>query len=80
MMDTSPRPVVVVVGVGAGLGAVLARRFAAEYRVALLARGETYLIMLASEIESAGGRTLVVPTDVNQEQQIEAAFTIIRRG
>ena len=79
MAETSPRPVAVVVGVGAGLGAALARRFASGYTVALLARGEEYLTTLAKEIESAGGRALVVPTDVSQEQQIEAAFTTIRR-
>ena len=79
MAETSPRPVAVVVGVGAGLGAALARRFASGYTVALLARGEEYLTSLAKEIESTGGRALVVPTDVSQEKQIEAAFTTIRR-
>ncbi len=38
MADMSPHPVAVVVGVGAGLGAALTRRFAAGYRVAMLAR------------------------------------------
>lgn len=79
MASTSQRPVAVVVGAGAGLGAALARRFATEYRVALLARGEEYLSLLAKEIENAGGPVLVVPTDVGQEQQINTAFTTIRR-
>ena len=34
MAETSPRPVAVVVGVGAGFGAALARRFASGYTVA----------------------------------------------
>ena len=77
MTETSQRPV--VVGVGAGLGAALARRFASGYTVALLVRGEEYLTTLAKEVESAGGRALVVPTDVSQEEQIKAAFATIRR-
>jgi NAD(P)-dependent dehydrogenase (short-subunit alcohol dehydrogenase family) len=79
MSEPTQRPVAVVVGVGAGLGAALARRFAAGYRVAMLARSEEYLTGLAKEIESTGGQVLSVPTDVGQEQQIEAAFTAIRR-
>jgi NAD(P)-dependent dehydrogenase (short-subunit alcohol dehydrogenase family) len=61
------------------LGAALARRFASGYTVALLARGEEYLTTLAKEIEGAGGRALVVPTDVSQEEQLRAAFATIRR-
>jgi len=79
MAETSQRPVAVVVRVGAGLGAALARRFASGYRVAMLARGEEYLTSLAKEIESTGGRALVVPADVSQEKQIEEAFAAIRR-
>lgn len=55
MASQAKRPVAVVVGVGAGLGAALSRRFAQEYRVALIARSEDYLANLAKEISSAGG-------------------------
>ncbi|HJY83601.1 MAG TPA: SDR family NAD(P)-dependent oxidoreductase [Candidatus Binatia bacterium] len=72
-------PVAAVVGVGPGLGAALARRFAQEYAVALLARKGEYLATLAQEIKDAGGRALVVPTDVGQADQIAAAFDTIRR-
>lgn len=62
-----------------GLGAALARRFAAGYTVAVLARRESYLNELVKEIEAAGGRALGVATDVSQEEQIRAAFERIRR-
>jgi len=47
--------------------------------VALLARKGEYLATLAKEIKDAGGRALVVPTDVGQAEQIAAAFDTIRR-
>lgn len=79
MAESIRRPVAVVVGVGPGLGAALARRFAAGYTVAVLARKEEYLTALVQEIENAGGRGLAVPVDVSQTEQIEAAFAAIRR-
>ena len=45
----------VVVGVGPGLGAALARRFAQKYAVAIIARKADYLRSLAGEIKTAGG-------------------------
>ena len=47
-----------MVGVGAGLGAALARRFAASYAVALMARDQGKLQDFATEITAAGGRAL----------------------
>ena len=79
MSQSTSHSVAVVVGVGPGLGAALARRFATGYTVALLARRESYLNDLVKEIETAGGRALGVPTDVAQEEQIRAAFERIRR-
>ena len=43
MAEANRRPVCVVIGVGPGLGAALARRFAAEYAVALVAREDAGL-------------------------------------
>ena len=79
MSQSTSHPVAVVVGVGPGLGAALARRFAAGYTVAVMARRESYLTDLVKEIEAAGGHALGVPTDVTQEEQIRAAFERIRR-
>lgn len=47
--------------------------------MALLARKGDYLATLAKEIAGAGGRALVVPTDVGQAEQIAAAFDTVRR-
>lgn len=46
--------VCVVVGVGEGLGTALALRFAAGYKVALIARSSEVIGKTASEIKSAG--------------------------
>jgi NADP-dependent 3-hydroxy acid dehydrogenase YdfG len=70
--------VTAVVGVGAGLGAALARRFAAGYAVALVARDKEKLDALAKEIAAAGGRALAVPADVSKADEIRAAFARIQ--
>jgi NAD(P)-dependent dehydrogenase (short-subunit alcohol dehydrogenase family) len=70
--------VAVVVGVGAGTGASLARRFSREYSVALIARNADYLHKLAEEIRAAGGKALEVPADAGDAGQIARAFAEIR--
>src|SRR5689334_5251480 len=71
--------VATVIGVGPGLGAALARRFAAQYAVALVARDEEKLAGFAREISAAGGTSLVVAADVSKEQEVSRAFERIRR-
>ena len=78
MADAKQVPVAVVVGVGPGLGASLARRFAQGYKVAIMARKTEYLQSLAGEIRAAGGQVLEVPTDIGDRAQVEAAFKSIR--
>jgi NADP-dependent 3-hydroxy acid dehydrogenase YdfG len=70
--------VAAVVGVGAGLGSALARRFARGYAVALVARGRDKLVECAADIERAGGRTLAVPANVVNAEEVQAAFATIR--
>jgi len=70
--------VAVVVGVGPGLGAALARRFAAEYSIAILARKAQYLESLAGEIRRDGGDAHDLVCDVSDPAQISAAFREIR--
>jgi NAD(P)-dependent dehydrogenase (short-subunit alcohol dehydrogenase family) len=71
------KKVATVIGVGPGLGAALARRFAADYAVALVARNAEKLIELAREISAADGTSLVVPADVSKEQERELGETDI---
>src|SRR5262245_19927008 len=72
------KQVAVVLGVGPGLGAALARRFAQGYAVAINARSAEYLRSLAGEIRAAGGQVLEVPADIGDRAQVEAMFKSIR--
>ena len=76
-MDTK-KPVAVVIGVGPGLGAALARRFAAAYSVAILARRAGYLKELAAELRQSGSTVLDLTCDVSDEKHIAEAFGAIR--
>jgi NAD(P)-dependent dehydrogenase (short-subunit alcohol dehydrogenase family) len=68
----------VVAGVGPGLGAAVARRFAAEgCRVALLARTESYVEALAADLGDAG---LAVPTDLTDADAVARAFETVREA
>jgi NAD(P)-dependent dehydrogenase (short-subunit alcohol dehydrogenase family) len=69
----------VVAGVGPGLGASIARKFAAEgCAVGLLARSEDYLSELAAEIEADGGDAVAVECDLADPADIAAAFMTVR--
>ena len=78
MAEAKQIPVAVVVGVGPGLGAALARRFAQGYAVAIIARKAEYLKSLAAELRATGAQVLEVPADIGDRAQVEAAFTLIR--
>jgi NAD(P)-dependent dehydrogenase (short-subunit alcohol dehydrogenase family) len=74
-MSTPPHgQVVVVTGASGGIGRATAAAFGARgASVALLARGEAGLAGAARDVEAGGGRALVVPTDVADPAQVEAA-------
>jgi NAD(P)-dependent dehydrogenase (short-subunit alcohol dehydrogenase family) len=73
------KKIAVVIGVGAGLGAAVARRFAREYLVAIVARKQDYLSQLAGAIKESGGHALPVAADIAREDQIAPVFEKIRR-
>ncbi len=71
---------VVITGASAGIGRATAVRFGrAGDQVALLARGESGLVGAAREVEAAGGRALIIPTDVADDAQVEAAAERVER-
>lgn len=66
--------VVVITGASGGVGRAAARRFAADgARLALIARGRKGLEATAREVDQAGGEALVLPIDVSDPDQVEAA-------
>jgi len=70
----APRRVAVVSGASAGVGRATARAFARRgFDVALLARGAAGLAGAASDVEAAGGRALIIRTDVSQFDEVDAA-------
>jgi NAD(P)-dependent dehydrogenase (short-subunit alcohol dehydrogenase family) len=82
-----PKPVseqtVVVVGASSGIGRATALAFGREgARVVVAARSSEDLDSLVSEITTAGGDALAVPTDVAQEEQLRllAAAAASRYG
>ncbi|SRR6266851_272387 len=78
MAQAQQKPVAVVVGVGPGTGAALARRFAKGYRIALVARSADYLKTLAAEIRADDAEVLEAPADVGNFSEVAGAFAAIR--
>jgi len=74
------RRVAVVVGVGPGLGAAAARRFAREgFAVGLMARSPESLAPVQAEIARAGGVGLSIPADATEPRAVAGAFERVRR-
>ena len=70
----------VVAGVGPGLGASIARTFAAEgCRVALFARSAAYLEELAADLPDPG-EGLAVPVDLTDVDAIREGFDAVREA
>src|SRR5947209_3417369 len=73
--------VVVITGASGGVGRAAARRFGADgARVGLIARGRKGLEGAAREVEHAGGQALVLPVDVADYDQVEAAAASVEEA
>ena len=71
--------VAAILGVGPGLGAAVARRFAGEdFGVALIARREESVAGVREEIEGGGGTALPVSADATDPDSVAAAFERVR--
>jgi NAD(P)-dependent dehydrogenase (short-subunit alcohol dehydrogenase family) len=71
--------VAAVLGVGPGLGAAVARRFAGEgFAVAMMARREESLAEIRQDIEDDGGTALPVSADATDADSVAAAFERVR--
>ena len=71
--------VAAVLGVGPGLGAAVARRFARKgFGVALMARREESVAGIREEIEGGGGTALPVSADATDPDSVAAAFELVR--
>jgi NAD(P)-dependent dehydrogenase (short-subunit alcohol dehydrogenase family) len=80
MSENGQPEVVVVTGASAGVGRAVAHAFARRgAHVGLLARGERGLEEARAEVESLGGKGLVLPTDVADHEQAEAAAEAVER-
>jgi NAD(P)-dependent dehydrogenase (short-subunit alcohol dehydrogenase family) len=73
--------VVVVTGASAGVGRATVQAFARQgARLGLLARGRAGLEGARRDVESLGGQGLVLPTDVADPDQVEAAAAAVEQA
>jgi NAD(P)-dependent dehydrogenase (short-subunit alcohol dehydrogenase family) len=74
------REVVVITGASAGAGRAAVREFARHgAHVGLIARGRDGLEGAAREVESFGGRALILPLDVTEAEAVYAAADRVER-
>jgi NAD(P)-dependent dehydrogenase (short-subunit alcohol dehydrogenase family) len=74
------KEVVMITGASAGLGRAIVRRFAKDKaKIGLVARGVDGLEGARNEVEALGGEAIVLPTDVADADQVEAAAAAVEK-
>ena len=73
-------PLAIIAGVGPGVGAAVARRFAAEgFRVAMIARDANRLADLAAPVLAAGGVAATYAADLSDHAAVQGVMAAIIR-
>jgi len=81
MSEPTDSEVVVVTGASAGVGRATARAFAERgAKIGLLSRGEDGLEGAREDVEEAGGEAVVVPTDVSDFDEVNAAAETVENA
>lgn len=81
MQRSSGPEVVVVTGARAGVGRATVQTFARRgAHIGLISRDREELEVVRREVEAAGGKALVLPTDVADAAQVEAAATAVEEA
>jgi uncharacterized protein len=81
-MATSTRPVALITGASAGIGAALAREAANDgHNLALVARRRESMEALAADLKSTGAEITIIPTDLSRPGAVaELMKTLEQRG
>ncbi len=80
MRGANQSEVVVITGASAGVGRATVQAFAKRgAHIGLIARGKDGLEGAKRDVEAAGGKALVLPTDVADADQVEAAAVAVER-